>query len=355
MNVEIKDTRVEQDFRSSSFSGYKKCDVKRELLKSLSLSKIEPACYWSAELICSGHFTDLWENIILFYSKNIHIGNPKLAIYIELKIRQFKEIVHTGYTNNELLMRNNENIRDLFAELICILCVSSKKHSYDSIQITKDAYDLTNSKNLLKAPSIEYGRKWIQEGDPKGIIISINELSYHLSKEGGNTLKACYWVEWIIEYSNICHKKKEDCLIVARNTIPVSEKDQCNLVWLIWDVFKGEAKTRSKMMERIVDSLFHIFTLRYTSACNKRRRYIMYLLCSMFCDHVDLEQNIVSDPDKKMIANITKKIENIYKQIKSNEHIDLSLVDSTPRTEEEKTIKKIEIFNDFGGKYIPRV
>ena len=78
-NAEINDIRAQPQFKGISFSGYKKTEVRKQLVQNLLNGKIEPACYWCAELICAGHYTDIWENILHYFGKHIHLGNPGLA------------------------------------------------------------------------------------------------------------------------------------------------------------------------------------------------------------------------------------------------------------------------------------
>ena len=118
----IEDKRQIKDFKNITFSGYKKSEAKKELIKSILASKVEDSCYWSGEFICAGHFLYLWEIIMLFISKHIHIGNPKQPIYIDIRLNKFKEILNSGYTQNILNLRNNITIRQLFGEVICVLC-----------------------------------------------------------------------------------------------------------------------------------------------------------------------------------------------------------------------------------------
>jgi len=73
MSIEINDVRTPTEFKGESFSKYKKAEVRNQLIENMSKGKIEPACYWSAELICAGHFMELWETILHYCGKHIHL------------------------------------------------------------------------------------------------------------------------------------------------------------------------------------------------------------------------------------------------------------------------------------------
>lgn len=351
---EINDIRSESDFRGITFSSYKKTDVRKELMNSLISSKIEPACYWSAELVCSGHYLELWDIIITFVSKYIHLANPKLPLYIEMRYESFKSIISNGYAGNELRLRNHSKMRSLFAEIMCVLCNSKRQHKYDSVKIKKqEEYDIATMSQRLKAPRVDYAQEYFRERDPKEIFIAVNEFAYHISSDSKNTLLACYWVEWIVEFETICKAKKETCRCERRSHIPVDDKLQFDPIWMIWDIIiarSNDADDISPLTQKIVNSLLRLYCVRFTPGVRKKRRYLVYFAISLLTTEYDSKIEMIND--RLVIETAVANINAIYKQIKQHEiSPDTDYLFSSAgykgdkNGDLERTIKRLEALN----------
>ena len=322
---EINDMRSPADFRGISFSKYKKTAVKDAFVENMLNGKIEPACNWAAELVCAGHYLELWENILYYMAKHIHIGNLKLVCYLEKRFVVFKNIMMSREVVSPLDHRNNPTIRNMFAEIVSVLTLSTKKHSPEPIKINREEeFDMTQMTERLVAPSIDFIKPIFKPKDPKEVFIALNEFAYNLSAGRRNTIVACYWIEWIIEFDAICKKRKQVCECEVRDFVNVERKLARDLIWLIWDVLFYYMKERqSALIEKVMGSLLTLFSLHYTNACCRKRRYILYFAVSLCTEQIATNTELVSD--MRVVELAVKNINSIYKTIKKTEE--------TPKTD----------------------
>lgn len=352
MSNDINDKRAQNEFKGITFSKFQKTKVKKELITCLSSSKVESACYWGGELICAGHFFDLWETIILYVSRYIHLGNPRLPIYIAMRFDNFKTILSNGYVDNELRLRNNPKIRQLFAEILAVLCFSRKKHTFEPVKIKKqEEFDMTFIASKLKAPSVNYAQRIFLQTDPKELFIAVNELGYHISRQSKNAVSACYWLEWLLEYEALCKKRKEKCQCERRSFITVQDKYQMDPIWLIWDaILKESAARNNQAIDKVVKSLLSIFCIKFTSGVTKRRRFLVYFAISLLTENAEFSVEIVNN--KNQVDAVVKKIDLVYRDIKKNEespntgYLEAGL---ESKSNLDKTIERLEKMNNLQG------
>lgn len=315
----INDIRSNKELSSITFSNYKKTEVVKSFMKSLIYSKIEASCYWCAELICSGHVTDVWSILINFYCKYIHIGNVKIAIYLEHKYKQFDYIQSIEYKMTPLQIRNDEKIRKMFAEIICILSDATRKHCIDNIKIGTDDFDMEYMKTRFKAPSTCYAEQFFYQYDPKEFIIAINELGYHINEGNQNTIMACYWIEWIYGFENLQKLKKETYECEPRRFAPVDIKFHKEIVWMIWEILLDCAEKKGQLIKKIVNAFLFLFCIHYTKTSYKKRKYILYIVVNILCESISLTEEIIKENQQIKTTIVIENINMIYKQMKSFE------------------------------------
>jgi hypothetical protein len=319
MNLEydIIDNRTTKEFIGVTFSGYKKTAVHKDLVQSILGNKIEVACNWVAELVCAGHFEELWDIILFIMGKHIHLSNPRIPIYINMRCKKFKEIVQT-YIGNEIDMRNNQTIRTLFTEIICVLCVSEKYTSLEPIEITSEEdFSLTYMSRKFDAPNINYGLSVCKPSDPKEIYIPINELAYHIESKT-SLLKGCYWIEWIIEYDRICRKKKENLYCEQRDFVIIQNKLRLDVIWIVWELLYKSVPNNNKDLKTTIEALMELYSLKFSQTTKRKHRYILYFAMELIICNPDFRKPIVHEDNTKLITSICKGINKVYSTISNN-------------------------------------
>lgn len=339
----ITDVRVTSDFSKLTFSNFKKTDVIKQLVKSFRENKQEESCYWCAELICSGFIVELWESIILYMSKYIHIGNPKLPIYIGQMIEKFKKIVDSDPNVDDLKLRNNNEIRQLFAEIMIVLVESGRKHAFsDNNKITQLDFDLSNIGTKLLAPNMDYVQNTFKNGDIKEVYIAVNELYYNIHEVKDN-IKACYWIDWILEFDVLMRKHNKKKLCERRTFAPVAHEEQINLIWIVWDIFLQLSKTT--IQKKIVESLLNIFCLKFSKGTPKKRRNILYFVVTFLTENINYNIPIIKN--QGVVDKIKNNIDVIYKEIKKGEIAPKNdFLIANLRSNTEKSIEKLKILNN---------
>ena len=271
-----------------------------------------------------------------------------------MRYESFKSIISNGYVGNEIRLRNHPKMRSLFAEIVCVLCNSKRQHKYESVKIKKkEEYDIATMSQRLKAPRVDYAQEFFRERDPKEIFIAMNEFAYHISRDSKNTLLACYWVEWIVEFETICKAKKETCRCERRSHIPVDDKLQFDPIWMIWDMIIARSNQEdeySPLTQKIVNSLLRIYCVRFTSGVRKKRRYLIYFAISLLTTEYDSRIEMIND--RLVIETAVENINAIYKQIKQHEispDTDYLFSSSGFKGDKngdlERTIKRLEALN----------
>lgn len=349
-NTEINDVRTSPEFKGISFSKFKKTDVRKQLSENMLKGKIEPACYWSAELICAGHYIDVWETILHYIGKHIHLGNPKIVLYLQMRYDIFKNIMTQGHYIDELQLRNNIQLRKLFAEIISTVTLSNKKNSFEPIKINREEeFDMTQMTERLKAPSVKYIEPIFKKEDPKELFIAVNEFAYNICNERKNMLSACYWIEWVVEFDAICKKRKEFCYCERRQFINVEKKYSRDIIWILWDaLLYYNSLLNNTYINKLMDALLTLFSIKYTTASCKKRRYLLYFAVAILTENVPTGIELTTN--KGVIQNVVEKINQVYKQIKKNEespNTEYLFANLEKQNNFEKSIKKMELLNNM--------
>ena len=294
----IIDNRTSEHFKIETFSGFKKKDIMNALFTSIETNKLENACYWVTECIISGYIFDLFEKIIYFSSKIIHINNPTLPSFLLKKYMYLLSITKHIQSKDEYIhLRNAQTIRHLFFDIVTTLCTSSKTKRYDKYPKIKPEIDFNFSQiqNKLIATMNCCPSHILRFSDPEELRIIINEIFYNLKNNHGSYERLCYWISWIFEWEKIQKKKNGSWEIEERNVSDIKDKYKKDIVWLLWEVILDETNSREDSIKQEINSLFKLFKHDYSPGKKNNRKPILYHVLGYLTHPIDFSIPIRKD------------------------------------------------------------
>ena len=338
----IDDTREASDFRGMSFSGFKMGAVVKKLQQAYGDRGIEDACFWSAELLCAGHYAKLWEIVSLAAANRHATASPRVPILIAMHFEAFKALVQSGYDGRELELRNNPSIRSMFAEMAAVLCTAKRQHPIPPVRIKPATdFDLAAMAGRLEAPSTSFAQGVFGDGDPQELFVAVNELCYQLDAKQSNSVSACYWVEWIAAFSKHCASKGTRMRVRPRTFAPVGDAMQSDPIWIVWEAVLTHGRRRGPQAARALDALLSLYSIRYTPGCRARRSPLLYAAVTLATVSVDFSVPAASDP--AAIANIVARaVVAPYRDIKKREVVAAGSAAAAGRTNRQNTSARLQ-------------
>lgn len=354
----IIDNRLNDKFKKTTFSGYKKNDVYYALFKSIEAKKIENACNWCAELLCSGYIEELWNKLIIYSSKVININNPKLPNFLYKKNIIFYNIYENE--KDKINLRNNQIIRNLFFSIIIILTLSSKTKRYDKYpKLTSNDFDYNIFTNRLYAEMHILPNDFIHFNEPEELKVFMNEIYTHIKNKESGYNKAIYWIFWLFEWEKKLKKINTNQWHIDSRNVDVKEKCKTDLVWIIWELIMLEVKEKNKDIKKQILSLYELYKYDYSTCKRNKRLPYLYCAVSYLCNNINFNINIINDHNIFIQSQINNN--KIFESKKIHEENDIQNIPK-PKinnkkikqdAETEICLDKLALFNDIDSVIKP--
>ena len=357
-NYIIEDYRDLSEFKGCSFNNIKNTEIKKELIKCLIENNIDQSLYWCVEIITSCNFILLWEIFFYMLTNIINVSNVKFILFLDKKYKIFKEIINNCKNEEHVLnLRNNITIRNLFCDVIILICKSDKDYILDYKRINIKNFSFETMNNHLKAPNIKFVNDYFKDNDPKELYIILNEFLYNLSEN--NNLECCKWIYIYINYYSLCKKNKNILLCEDRDNIDLDSEYNKTLkqhpIWIIWSILFDKSKN-DIVLNKYIKILYNFFKIQISISKIKSRLSLLFLSISLYVKRNSndiFNKSIIKDKKdflklseiaRSSLDSIYKKVNGIYKNNPDNKN---RIINNDKKNKISISFDKIKSLDNF--------
>jgi hypothetical protein len=188
--------------------------------------------------------------------------------YLTSQYERFASIEDRFSIHTMTDIRNHEEARALVCETAVALAIARKQKpiALPTIKPLHDFQPETVRENL-RATSQAACLPFVKADDPYELKIPFNEFCFSIQTR--DTLRALYWMSWILAYAREQKKRTKQPLLCAERRNPyVNSKFSKALVWMFWDVLNAHSNT-------YIESLYKLYCLRWEPKLSKPRQSLL--------------------------------------------------------------------------------
>lgn len=352
-NYLINDSRKASLFNKTTFSNYVKKDTINMLEKNLILSKLYESNFIAIELHISLQNSILLETVFYISSLYTNIDYPKLPNKLYNLLLKYNNAINQ--CNNKNILednRNNQEIRNIFSNMIGLCCLSPKNNNFQ-LGILNKISDLDFEhfiiKKNIKSDNLDLTKDMFFENESKELILVLNEIAYLLREEKDNTKDIFYWISWIIELEKKYKKKKIDFNLQSRKIEGITEKLSVYWEWIIWNIILNEVYFRNKPeLYQQIYALYNFYKFNFKKS--SRNKYLIYINHSIYLlkKKINYDKNPIENKNNLIIESMLGN--NSFYQTIFNKSQDKYYITETDKKDNNVNNKKSDSLNKIANK-----
>ena len=315
----IHDTRIGKDFKGITICGYKRKDVLNAYQNSMINNNLEDAIRWCVELHATGLNAQIWDCIKNVYFRYIHINNPKFLFYLLRREKDYQNIINKYPKKHEIFSRNNQEIRNLYAELTAISVLTKKNNIF-----LQKSLPVINNKSFGKedihkrmiSKDLDRLTDYIFNSTTKEMKLALNEIINNIYMKNGTFQNCIYWYLWLEKIENLKKKEKENDIVFSK----ISDNED-NWNFILWNIIlEFSEKYIDKNNLLFIKKLHNDYKRNFKISDVSKKKYYFFIIFYIIKNIINWNINIFQQEHNiiQTNANINKMYENIIKNIESS-------------------------------------
>jgi hypothetical protein len=306
-------TQPEQVHSKISYGGYPKATIIRKWQKSIISNKLEEACFWTAEIDCSGWQADFWSKLAIISSKHIHIHNPRLPILLWRKTQKYKErTTINGVSWKEL--RNDPSSRSDLCQAVGVVTTS------------KNGSTLTIPKTIVReeedfAHEHEYRtHSWIKRHEiNKTVLTQVSRICYNI--ENRNLQESLRCLSLALGFEETTKKTDPGSMEASPCRLKfIPDASRTQWIWVLWEALIEGCRSMCRgedamWLKLTIEALCNLFIFDFRPTAKRTKMPLLTHAIILIAGKPDWELPVMNSTSLNLIDMACHNISLMYEEI----------------------------------------